>query len=190
MISSCVKRNSLYIILKRQLYARVPAYLDNQNTTLFQTLDLTVHDLDRFFNEVDFVIDLDFIQRYSKSFVRHAFLQVRDVKSTVNSTQQLREFKSVGNGSNFSNDLERSNIMRVQLFPFAKMYHSLPWRYFQHDLISHLKLKGFSSYICVALLAITGSLNTSLDLNNLLYYLMNDLWASELTISNFSLADR
>ncbi|GJX24929.1 hypothetical protein Tco_0231225 [Tanacetum coccineum] len=47
------------------------------------------------------------------------------------------------------------------------MYHPFPWRHFQHDLISHLKLKGFSSYVCVALLTITGSLNTTLDLNNL-----------------------
>ncbi|GJV29666.1 hypothetical protein Tco_1386114 [Tanacetum coccineum] len=60
----------------------------------------------------------------------------------------------------------------------------------KHDLISHLKLKGFSSYVCVALLTITGSLNTALDLNNLLSCLMDDLWASELTISNFSPADR
>ncbi|GKG23290.1 hypothetical protein Tco_0391326, partial [Tanacetum coccineum] len=53
---------------------RVLAYLDNWNATLLQTLDLTVHDLDRFFNEVEFVVDLNFIQRYSKRFVRHAFL--------------------------------------------------------------------------------------------------------------------
>ncbi|GJX90485.1 hypothetical protein Tco_0343811, partial [Tanacetum coccineum] len=85
---------------------RVPAYLDNRNTALFQMLDLTVHDLVRFFNEVEFVVDLDFIQRHGKSFVGHAFLQVRDVKSTVNSAQLFWEFKSVGNGSYFSNDLE------------------------------------------------------------------------------------
>ncbi|GJT03078.1 hypothetical protein Tco_0824247 [Tanacetum coccineum] len=74
-----------FAYLDNRTSPRVPTYLDNQNTTLFQTLDLTVHDLDRFFNEVEFVVDLDFIQQYSKSFVRHAFLQVRDVKSTVNS---------------------------------------------------------------------------------------------------------
>ncbi|GKE64219.1 hypothetical protein Tco_1518380, partial [Tanacetum coccineum] len=80
----------------------VPTYFDNRNTTLLQTLDLTVHDLDRFFYEVEFVVNLDFIQRYSKRFVDHAFLQIRDVKSTVNSAQLLRKFKSVGNGSYFS----------------------------------------------------------------------------------------
>ncbi|GKG30301.1 hypothetical protein Tco_0420199, partial [Tanacetum coccineum] len=63
---------------------RVPTFLDNPNTTLFQTLDLTFHDLDRFFSEVEFVANLDSIQRYGKSFVRHAFLQIRDVKHTMN----------------------------------------------------------------------------------------------------------
>ncbi|GJZ68228.1 reverse transcriptase domain-containing protein, partial [Tanacetum coccineum] len=83
----------------------------------------------RFFNEVELVVDLDFIQRYSKSFVRQSFLQIRDVKGTMNSAQLFWEFKS-------------------------------------------------------------GSLNTALDLNNLLGCLMDDLWANELIISNFSLADR
>nr|GFD09509.1 hypothetical protein [Tanacetum cinerariifolium] len=67
----------------------VPAYFDNRNTTLLQTVDLPVHDLDRFFNEVEFVANLDFIQRYSKRFISHAFLQLRDVKHTVNSGQFL-----------------------------------------------------------------------------------------------------
>ncbi|GKC96956.1 hypothetical protein Tco_1162398 [Tanacetum coccineum] len=169
---------------------RVPAYLQNRNTALLQTLDLTVHDLDRFFNEVEFIAELDFIQRYGKSFVGHAFLQVRDMKSTVNSAQLLWEFKLIGNGSNFGNDLEGSNITRVQLSPFVKKYHSLLWRYFQHEIISHLKLKGFPSYVGIALLTITGSLDMALDLNNLLSCLMDDLWASEVTISNFSPADR
>ncbi|GJR03214.1 hypothetical protein Tco_0526198 [Tanacetum coccineum] len=70
------------------------------------------------------------------------------------------------------------------------MHHSFPWRYFQHDLISYLKLKGFPSYVCIALLTITGSLNTALDLNNLLSCLIDDLWASELIDSNFSPTDR
>nr|GFB51254.1 hypothetical protein [Tanacetum cinerariifolium] len=40
----------------------VPAHLDYRNTTLLQMLDLTVHDLNGFFNEVQFVVNLDFIQ--------------------------------------------------------------------------------------------------------------------------------
>nr|GEY50577.1 putative reverse transcriptase domain-containing protein [Tanacetum cinerariifolium] len=40
----------------------VPAHFDNRSTTLLQTLDLTVHDLDGFFNAVQFVVNLDFIQ--------------------------------------------------------------------------------------------------------------------------------
>ncbi|GKF99121.1 hypothetical protein Tco_0297904, partial [Tanacetum coccineum] len=54
------------------------------------------------------------------------------------------------------------------------------------DLIPHLKFKGFSSYIGIALLTITGSLDTALDLNNLLGCLMDDIWAIELTVPNFS----
>nr|GFB94221.1 hypothetical protein [Tanacetum cinerariifolium] len=83
----------------------VPAHFDNRNMTLLQTLDLTVHDLDRFFNEVQFVVNLDFILWffnevqfvvnldfilwYSKRFISHAFLQLRDVKCCMDSTQML-----------------------------------------------------------------------------------------------------
>nr|GEU57794.1 hypothetical protein [Tanacetum cinerariifolium] len=59
----------------------------------------------------------------------------------MNSAQLLWEFKSIGDGSNLGENLER------------------------------------------------GSLNTTLDLNDLLSCFMDNLWASELTISNFSLAD-
>ncbi|GKG03885.1 hypothetical protein Tco_0314272, partial [Tanacetum coccineum] len=68
--------------------------------------DLMVHDFDWFFYEVKLVIDLDFIQLYSKSFVEEAFLQVRDVKCTMNSAQLLWEFKSIGNSSNLGKNLE------------------------------------------------------------------------------------
>ncbi|GKD64895.1 hypothetical protein Tco_1307003 [Tanacetum coccineum] len=160
----------LVFTLSRKLRTspKVPTYLDNLNMALLQKLDLTVYDLNRFFNEVEFVIHLDFIQWYSKSFVRHAFLQIRDMKRAMNSAQLFWEFKSVGNGSYFSYDLKRSNITMVQLSPFAKTYHPFPWRYFQHDLISHLKIKGFPSYVGITLLTITDSLDTALDLNNLL----------------------
>ncbi|GJV49205.1 hypothetical protein Tco_1439417 [Tanacetum coccineum] len=40
---------------------RVTVYFDNQNMTLLQMLDLTVHDLDWFFDEVQFVVNLDLI---------------------------------------------------------------------------------------------------------------------------------
>ncbi|GJS13721.1 retrovirus-related pol polyprotein from transposon TNT 1-94 [Tanacetum coccineum] len=107
----------------------------------------------------------------------------------MNSAQLLREFKSICDGSNLGKNLERSNISGVQLSPFTKTYHPFPWGHFQHDLISYLKLKGVLSYICVALLTITGSLYTTLDLNDLLSCLVDDLYASELAISNFSPSD-
>nr|GEX09853.1 hypothetical protein [Tanacetum cinerariifolium] len=97
---------------------------------------------------------------------------------------------SIGNGSYSSCDLKRSNITRVQLSPFAKTYHSLPKRYFQHDLISYLKLKRFSSYVGIALLMIKGSLDTALDLNYLLSCLVDDLWVSKLSVFNLIPTDR
>ncbi|GKC77538.1 hypothetical protein Tco_1128312 [Tanacetum coccineum] len=90
--------------------------------------DPAVNDFDRFFNELEFVIDLDFIQSNSKSLIGQTLLQVRDVKCTVNFAQLLREFKTIGNGSYFGNDLERSDVSRIQLSPFAKMYNPFPWR--------------------------------------------------------------
>ncbi|GKC71348.1 hypothetical protein Tco_1117231 [Tanacetum coccineum] len=70
------------------------------------------------------------------------------------------------------------------------MYHSFPRRYFKHDLVSYLKLEGFLSYVSIALLTITSDLDVVLDLDDSLSCLVDDLWASELTISNFSPADR
>ncbi|GKF64150.1 hypothetical protein Tco_0187598, partial [Tanacetum coccineum] len=49
---------------------------------------------------------------------------------------------------------------------------------------------GFPSYVGITLLMIASSLDTALDLNDLLSRLMDDLWASELSISNFSSIDR
>ncbi|GKD30581.1 hypothetical protein Tco_1241359 [Tanacetum coccineum] len=66
----------------------------------------------------------------------------------------------------------------------------LLWEFKSHDIISCLKLKGFPSYIGIALLTVTDSLDTTLDLDNLLSCLVDDLWASELSISNFSPTDR
>ncbi|GKE95956.1 hypothetical protein Tco_1580811 [Tanacetum coccineum] len=80
-------------------YPRAPPYVDNWNAAPLQALDLKVYDFDRFSNGVECVVDLDFIQRYGKCFVGHEFLQVRDVKSTVNSAQLVWEFKSIGDGS-------------------------------------------------------------------------------------------
>nr|GFC82813.1 putative reverse transcriptase domain-containing protein [Tanacetum cinerariifolium] len=44
-------------------------------------------------------------------------------------------------------------------------------------------VKGFLSYVGIALLTIMGGLDTALDLNDLLSHLVDDLWANELTIS-------
>ncbi|GJX61380.1 hypothetical protein Tco_0294280 [Tanacetum coccineum] len=80
----------------------------------------------KFFNELEFVIDLDFIQWNIKILVEQTLLQVRNVKCTINSAQLLREFKTIGYSSYFGNDLERSDVSRIQLSPFAKTYHPFP----------------------------------------------------------------
>ncbi|GJV69702.1 hypothetical protein Tco_1485211 [Tanacetum coccineum] len=48
---------------------------------------------------------------------------------------------------------------------------------------------GFSSHVGITLLTVMGGLNLDLDLNNILGCLMNNLWTSELDISNFSPTD-
>ncbi|GKD72614.1 hypothetical protein Tco_1330896 [Tanacetum coccineum] len=88
--------------------------------------------------------------------------------------------KHAGTSFAFGVHAPRSNITRVQLSPFAKTYQSFPRRHFQHDLIS---------YIGIALLTITGGLDMALDLNYSLGCLVDDLWASKMTVPNFSLAD-
>nr|GEZ16751.1 putative reverse transcriptase domain-containing protein [Tanacetum cinerariifolium] len=52
-----------------------------------------------FFDEVQFVVNLDFIQWYSKWFISYAFLQLQDVKRTMDSTQLLWKFKLIGDGT-------------------------------------------------------------------------------------------
>nr|GEW78709.1 hypothetical protein [Tanacetum cinerariifolium] len=64
---SCVRSSSPLRLMWTS--PRVPAYLDNWNTAPLQALDLMVHDLDRFFNGVECVVDLDFIQRTFKLMV-------------------------------------------------------------------------------------------------------------------------
>nr|GEV08752.1 hypothetical protein [Tanacetum cinerariifolium] len=90
------------------------------NTAPLQTLDRMVHDLNRFFNGVKCVVDLDFIQRYGKCFAGHALLQLKDVKSTVNLTQLVWEFKSIGNGSNFDENLKRFKLTFITKAPTLK----------------------------------------------------------------------
>nr|GEX45035.1 retrovirus-related Pol polyprotein from transposon TNT 1-94 [Tanacetum cinerariifolium] len=50
-------------------------------------------------------------------------------------------------------------------------------------------LDRFPSHVGITLLTITGSFDTALNLNDLLIGLVDDLWANELTFSNFSPAD-
>ncbi|GKD61603.1 hypothetical protein Tco_1299112, partial [Tanacetum coccineum] len=48
----------------------IPPDLNVRDTTLFQWPNLSVHNLNRFLDEMKLVIDLGFIQRKSKCFAR------------------------------------------------------------------------------------------------------------------------
>ncbi|GKG38031.1 hypothetical protein Tco_0457254, partial [Tanacetum coccineum] len=48
---------------KFETSSRIPSNLDDWNATLLQPLDLSVHNLYGFLNEMQFFIDLDFFQR-------------------------------------------------------------------------------------------------------------------------------
>ncbi|GKB74491.1 hypothetical protein Tco_0935903 [Tanacetum coccineum] len=73
-----------------------------------------------------------------------AFLYVRDVRRTTNSGQLLWEFKSIGNSSNFGNDLERSNLSRVKLSSFAKNVSPLSMATLLASLCLPLETQGVS----------------------------------------------
>ncbi|GJW38320.1 hypothetical protein Tco_0064165 [Tanacetum coccineum] len=157
---------------------RVPTYLDKRISSAFRCLRISqFHDLDRFFNEMEFFVDLDFIQRFSSelrtSLGVPTYFNNRD--ATLLQTLDLAV-----------HDLDR-------FFNEMKFFVDLDFiqrRYFQHDLVSYLKLEGFSSYVSIALLTIAGGLDAALDLDDFLSRLVDDLWANELTISNFSPTDR
>nr|GEX71396.1 reverse transcriptase domain-containing protein [Tanacetum cinerariifolium] len=85
---------------------RVPAYLDNWNMTLLQKLDLVVHDLNGFFDEMELAVDLDLIQRNNECFIRYTFFYILSIECTMHSTQLFREFKKVSNRSHLGKDLE------------------------------------------------------------------------------------
>ena len=64
-----------------------PADLHYQDTTLFRLLDLSVHDLYRFFHKVEALVDLDLVEWNNKSLVGQTLFQVRDVESGMYVTE-------------------------------------------------------------------------------------------------------
>ncbi|GJZ31636.1 hypothetical protein Tco_0576683 [Tanacetum coccineum] len=69
------------------------------------------------------------------------------------------------------------------------MNHALPWQNFRHDLIPNLKFDRFMPHISITLLSVTSSLHSASNLDDLLGGFMNDLWTSELAISNLGPVD-
>ncbi|GJQ90784.1 hypothetical protein Tco_0916507 [Tanacetum coccineum] len=130
--------------------------------TLLQTLDLTVHDLDRFFDEIQFVVNLDPHPWYRKRSSANSILNFKTVKRTITLLNFSGGSRHKAKVPTLAMDLKGPNITRVQLSPCRNG---------------------------IALLTITGSLDMALDLNYSLGCLVDDLWASELTVPNFSPAD-
>ena len=61
----------------------VPANLHNWDVALFRSFDLSVHNLHRFFHEVEALVDLDIVEWDYKSLVRQSLFQVRDVEGRM-----------------------------------------------------------------------------------------------------------
>ncbi|GJT74838.1 putative reverse transcriptase domain-containing protein [Tanacetum coccineum] len=75
---------------------RVPTYLDNRNTALLQMLDFAFHDLDRFLNEVEFFVDLDFIQRIKISLDEYYYFVGKRVAFSVVENYVKNAWKKFG----------------------------------------------------------------------------------------------
>ena len=68
----------------------IPANLHYRDTTLLRSLDLSVHDIYRFFHEVETLVDLDPVEwDYKSLFVRTLF-QVRDLEGRMYVTEFVR----------------------------------------------------------------------------------------------------
>ena len=68
----------------------VPANLHDRDTTLLCLLDLTVHDLYRFFHEVEALVDLDLVEWDYESLVGQTLFQVRYVECRMYVTKFMR----------------------------------------------------------------------------------------------------
>ncbi|GKA35443.1 retrovirus-related pol polyprotein from transposon TNT 1-94 [Tanacetum coccineum] len=121
----------------------------NKYTASLELLDLTVHNLYGFFDEVEFIVELDFTSQ--------------------------GQFKRLSYWTNPFYDSKGSNIMRVQLSTFPKLHYALPGRDLEHNLISDFKFKGPTPLVSIALLSIKRRLHAISNLKNLLRSLMNNL---------------
>ncbi|KAL4561829.1 hypothetical protein LXL04_034009 [Taraxacum kok-saghyz] len=53
-----------------------PPNFHDREPTLFQPFDLPIHDLHRFFHEVEFLVDLNFFQEKNKCLIRQTLIEV------------------------------------------------------------------------------------------------------------------
>ncbi|GJY40486.1 hypothetical protein Tco_0427756 [Tanacetum coccineum] len=68
----------------------VPRDFNDWYTASLELLNLAVYNLYGFFNEVEFVVELDFLQRNNECVIGQTFLEVTNVKHIVYSTKFLR----------------------------------------------------------------------------------------------------
>ncbi|GKF53864.1 hypothetical protein Tco_0160774, partial [Tanacetum coccineum] len=70
---------------------RVPKNFNNRNPALLEPFHFSIHNLHRFLNKMQFVVELNFIQRNDHIIIHKAPLEIRDVESVMNSTKLIDE---------------------------------------------------------------------------------------------------
>ncbi|GJZ17991.1 retrovirus-related pol polyprotein from transposon TNT 1-94 [Tanacetum coccineum] len=88
---------------------RVPTNFNNQNPALLEPFHLSIHNLHRFLDKIQFVVELNFIQRNDHIIIHKASLEIRDMESVVNSTKLIGKFQLVRHRPNSFNNFEWHN---------------------------------------------------------------------------------
>ena len=104
----------------------VPADLHNQDTALLRLLDFSVHDLYRFFHEVETLVDIDLVEWDYEGLVRQTLFQVRHVECRMYVTKFVGQVEFVSHGADPCEDLEGSYISRIKLPTLSEAYQALP----------------------------------------------------------------
>ncbi|GKF08969.1 hypothetical protein Tco_0043193 [Tanacetum coccineum] len=68
---------------------RVPTNFNDWNPALLKPFRLSIHNLHRFLDKMQFVVELNFIQRDDHIIIHKAPLKIRDMESVMNSTKLI-----------------------------------------------------------------------------------------------------
>jgi hypothetical protein len=107
------------------------------------------------------------------------------VKNVVHSRHFFRQLQLIRYFTSAAEDLERSHIARCKLSFQLKPLHPFQGGYFEIDEVSDLKGHLPTSLVGVALLSGLRSLEVLTDLVNLLFGFTKNVWAENLTLSDF-----